>query len=268
MSRIVLTGTSSGIGRHLAEHLAAKGHECWGLARSTQRAVFPTSVCDVSDWAQLEQARAEVTFPRVDALICAAAIQGAVGPAMAAEPRAWSETVRVNLDGTYFAIRAFWEALRAGPGRAKIICFSGGGATKARPNFSAYAAAKTGVVRLVETLAAEWTGWPVDINAIAPGAISTAMTRETVRLGPERAGREEFAAAQRQLAEGGQSLEKVTGLIEFLLSEKSDGITGRLLSAQWDDWANLAARSDALAKSELYQLRRILPKEWSAALPK
>ena len=261
--RIVITGTSSGIGRHVAEELAAKGHEIWGLARSVQKAAFPTSVCDVADWAQVESAREAVAqaWPQVDALICAAAIQGAVGPAMSADPRLWSGTVRVNLDGTFFTIRAFWDLLRASNRRAKVICFSGGGATKARANFSAYAASKTGVVRLVENLAAEWNGLAVDINAIAPGAINTAMTRETVQLGPERAGREEFAAAQCQLESGGQPMAKAQGLVEFLLSEKSDGISGRLLSAQWDDWAGLGALAAALAASEIYQLRRILPEE-------
>jgi len=264
--RIVITGTSSGIGRHLAERLFVQGHEVWGLARSAQQAEFATSVCDVADWSQVEKVRATVAaaWPQADALICAAAAQGAVGPAMQADPRAWSDTVRVNLDGTFFAVRAFWDLLGAGARRAKIICFSGGGATKARANFSAYAASKTGVVRLVENLAAEWAGLPVDINVIAPGAITTAMTRETVRLGPERAGRAEFDAAQRQIESGGQPIEKALGLVEFLLSEKSDGITGRLLSAQWDDWAALGTHAAELSAGEIFQLRRILPAERGA----
>ncbi len=264
--RILISGSSSGIGRHLAEQLTADGHEVWGLARSAQNAAFVTSVCDVSDWTQVKQARAalEQRWPSIDAVICAAAIQGAIGPAMQADPLAWSDTVRVDLDGTYFVIRAFWKLLRRSPRRAKVICFSGGGATKGRTNFSAYAAAKTGVVRLVETLAAEWRDLPVDINAIAPGAINTAMTRETVRLGPALAGTAEFASAQRQLEVGGQSIEKVAGLVEFLLAEVSNGISGRLLSAQWDDWKNLPARAAMLADGEIYQLRRILPEERGA----
>jgi NAD(P)-dependent dehydrogenase (short-subunit alcohol dehydrogenase family) len=266
--RIVITGTSSGIGQHLAQQFAAQAHEVWGLARSPQTAAFATSACDVGQWTQVELARVAVAgrWPHIDALICAAAIQGAIGPTMDADPRAWSQTVRTNLDGTFYTIRAFWPLLRANGKRAKIVCFSGGGATKARPNFSAYAASKTGVVRLVENLAVEWTGLPVDINAVAPGAINTAMTQETARLGPERAGRGEYEAAQRQLAEGGQSIEKVRGLVEFLLSEKSDGISGRLLSAQWDDWANLPVHAAALAAGEIYQLRRILPEDRGAKL--
>jgi nucleoside-diphosphate-sugar epimerase len=55
--RIVITGTSSGIGRHLAGQLAAQGHEIWGLARSVQDAPYATSVCDVANWEQVEKAR-------------------------------------------------------------------------------------------------------------------------------------------------------------------------------------------------------------------
>jgi 3-oxoacyl-[acyl-carrier protein] reductase len=261
--RIVITGTSSGIGQYLAERLTAEGHEVHGLARSLQKAPYATSECDVSDWAQIERVRdvLAATWPHLDALICGSAIQGAIGPAMSADPRVWTQTIRTNLDGTYFTIRAFWPLLRSAPQRAKIICFSGGGATQARPNFSAYAASKTGVVRLVENLAAEWVGLPVDINAIAPGAINTAMTEETVRSGPDVVGQAEYESAKRRLAEGGQSIEKAAGLIEFLLSEKSDGITGRMLAAQWDEWASLPAHAATLAPSEIYQLRRITPEE-------
>ena len=261
--RIVITGTSSGIGQYLAQQLAAQGHEIMGLARSPQKAVFASTQCDVSDWTQVERAHATVAaqWPHADALICAAAIQGAIGPAMSADPQQWSQTVRTNLDGTYFTIRAFWPLLQAAPRRAKIVCFSGGGATQARSNFSAYAASKTGVIRLVENLAAEWAGLPVDINALAPGAINTAMTEETVRLGPEVVGQVEFESAQHRLAEGGQSIEKAGSLVKYLLSEKSDGITGRLLAAQWDDWARLDTHAAALAKSDIYQLRRIVPQE-------
>jgi 3-oxoacyl-[acyl-carrier protein] reductase len=264
--RIVISGTSSGIGRHLAEQLTASAHEVWGLARTAQSAAFATSVCDVADWTQVERVRAAIgqRWAGVDAVICAAAIQGAVGLAMHADPRAWSDTVRVDLDGTYFVIRAFWDLLRRSERRGKVICFSGGGATKARPNFSAYAAAKTGVVRLVETLAQEWRDLPVDINVVAPGAINTAMTSETVRQGPAVVGAPEFAMAQRQLETGGQSIDKACGLVEFLLAEASDGISGRLLSAQWDDWDNLPARAAMLADSDIYQLRRILPEERGA----
>ena len=204
--------------------------------------------------------RLALPWTEVDAVICAAAIQGEIGPAMSVDPERWSATVRTNLDGTYFLIRALWAQLASESRRAKVICFSGGGATKARPNFSAYAASKTAVVRLVETLAVECAG--LDINAIAPGAINTRMTEQTALsagAGPEA------EAAQRQLTAGGQPIEKVFELVKWLLSAESDGITGRLLSAQWDDWQSLGAHRTNLAASEIFQLRRILPAERGAA---
>jgi NAD(P)-dependent dehydrogenase (short-subunit alcohol dehydrogenase family) len=266
---LLLTGSSTGIGRALTLHLLAKGHAVWGLARSDQadfakaHAAFRFSRCDVGDWPQVERAAAAVAavWPHVDAVIACAGVQGEVGPALAVDPLKWSATVRANLDGTYYALRAFQPLLARAPRRAKAVCFSGGGATKPRVNFSAYGVAKTGIVRLVETIAEETRGQPFDINAIAPGAINTRLTDEVIALGPTVAGAAEYAAAVKQKAAGGAPLDRALGLVEFLLSEKSDGISGRLLAAPWDPWATLDAHAADLAASDIYTLRRIVPEE-------
>jgi 3-oxoacyl-[acyl-carrier protein] reductase len=117
------------------------------------------------------------------------------------------------------------------------------------------------VVRLVETVADEERGTALDINAVAPGAINTRLTEEVLALGPEVVGAAEFAAAQKQKATGGASLEKAIGLVEWLLSPASDGISGRLLSAPWDPWATLDKHVAELAGSDIYMLRRIVPEE-------
>jgi NAD(P)-dependent dehydrogenase (short-subunit alcohol dehydrogenase family) len=256
---LVITGTSSGIGQALAQHFVAAGHNVWGLARRSQPAVerFHTGVCDVSDWRAVERAAVTVAgqWPHVDGLVCCAGTQGAIGPAMAVAPNDWATTVHANLAGTFFTVRAFFAALQRCPRRAKVVCFSGGGATAARENFSAYGVAKTGIVRLVETLAVEWRDRSLDINVVAPGAINTAMTEQILRA--SAAGEKEATAAQKQLETGGQSLDKVIGLVEFLLSSESDTLSGKLLSAQWDDWKSFAARRAELMKSDIYTLRRI-----------
>ena len=267
---LVLTGSSTGIGRALAERLLSRGHHVWGLARSDQADLaaqhagrFRFSRGDIAQWPDLERTAAEVatTWPHVDALITAAGAQGEVGRALTAHPTRWSETVRANLDGTFFSIRAFAKLLSAAPRRAKIVCFSGGGATKPRARFSAYGVAKTGVVRLVETIAEEERDQPLDINAIAPGAINTRLTEEVLNLGPAVVGATEFAAAQKQKASGGGSLEKALGLVEWLISPASDGISGRLLAAPWDPWPTLGDHASAIAPSDVYTLRRIVPEE-------
>ncbi len=267
---IVVTGSSTGIGRALSERLLAHGHHVWGLARSdqadfanTHSGRFFSSRCDVANWPDVEHSSADVAraWSQVDALVTCAGVQGEVGRAVNADPQRWTQTVRANLDGTFYAIRAFDALLGRAARRAKIVCFSGGGATKPRARFSAYGVAKTAVVRLVETIAEEERGRPLDINAVAPGAINTRLTDEVLALGPSVVGAAEFAAAQKQKATGGASLDKALGLVEWLLSPASDGVSGRLLSAPWDPWPSLAEHATELAATDIFTLRRIVPEE-------
>jgi len=268
---LVITGSSSGIGRALALHLLSGGHQVWGIARSEQGAHdrFRASRCDVAAWPEVERVAGEIAaaWPYVDGLVTCAGIQGELGPAVTANPERWSATVRANLDGTYYSLRAFHAQLARAPRRAKVVCLSGGGATKARANFSAYAAAKTGVVRLVETIAEELRDQPIDVNAIAPGAINTRLTDEVIALGAAVVGAAEYQAALKQKAAGGGSLARAIGLVEWLLSPASDGISGRLLAAPWDPWATLGHQAAKLAETDIYTLRRISPEdrglEWS-----
>jgi len=267
---VVVTGSSTGIGRALADRLLVRGHQVWGLARSDQADFaaqnvgrFHFSRCDVSNWLEVEQATREVAqaWSHVDGLIACAGLQGEVGRALSADPTRWAKTVRANLEGTFYAVRGFDEHLARTRARAKVICFSGGGATKPRVRFSAYGVAKTGIVRLVENIAEEERDRAYDINAIAPGAINTRLTDEVIALGPKVVGEAEFAAAEKQKASGGASLEKTLRLVEWLLSSASDGISGRLLAAQWDPWPTLAPHAHELAGTDIYTLRRIIPGE-------
>ncbi len=268
--KVVVTGSSTGIGRALVLRLISEGHTVWGLARSdqsdlvaSQAGAFQSSRCDVGLWADVERAASEVSaaWKSIDALVCCAGSQGEVGPAVRANPGRWSATVTANLDGTFYSIRGFHGLLIRAQRRAKIVCFSGGGATKSRPNFSAYGVSKAAIVRLVETIADEERDAPLDINAIAPGAIATRLTDEVIALGPDIAGAAEFESALKQKGGGGASLERALDLVEWLMSPKSDGITGKLLSAPWDPWQALGQHVTALARSDVYTLRRIVPED-------
>jgi len=268
---LVLTGSSSGIGRALAARLLARGHHVGGLARSDQSDFaaqharnFRAARCDVANWPDVARAAAEIAaaWPHVDGLITCAGLQGEIGRAVTADPANWSATVRANLDGTFFALRAFDAQLARAPRRAKIVCFSGGGATKPRANFSAYGVAKTAIVRLVETVAEEEKARALDINALAPGAINTRLTDEVLALGAGVVGAAEFAAAQKQKSSGETApLEKALDCVEWLLSPASDGISGRLISAPWDPWPTLGAHTAELAATDIFALRRITPGE-------
>lgn len=239
---IVITGSSFGIGRAITQHLLDNGHCVIGIARSPQWDIstkydgqFRFHTLDVSDFAQVSRAAKFMpsTWNAVDALICCAGVQKAAGRTIEVSPAEWTETLRTNLDGTFFAIREFLPQM-ARSRRPKIVCFSGGGATKVRSRFAAYSASKMGVVRLVETIAAEEP--QLDINAVAPGRINTRLVDELLALGPGVIGGDEFFASQQQKSDGGASLQKVIDLVDWLISPASDMTSGKLIAAQWDTW--------------------------------
>src|SRR5262249_31777269 len=141
----------------------------------------------------------------------------------------------------------------------KIVQLSGGGATNPLPRVSAYAASKAAIVRFAESLALEVKGEGIDVNAIAPGALNTRMMSELLAAGPSVVGPVFFDRMKRIAEEGGTPLETGAALAVFLGSAASDGITGKLLSAVWDPWANLPAHRTDLDASDVYTLRRITP---------
>ena len=268
--RIIVTGSSRGIGRALTGRLLARGHQVWGLARSDQSdfaarhpGAFFATPCDVSDYAQVAAAARAIgaEWPGIDGLVTCAGQHGGVGRTTALDPRQWGIAGRVNLDGTFHAIHAFYPALCRAPRRAKIVCFSGGGSTKSRPHFSSYGAAKSGVVRLVETIAEEERATALDINVIAPGAMNTAMLEEIRTLGPAIAGDADYQAALKLKNQDPAVLERTLDCLEWMLSPACDGISGRLISAPWDPWKTLATHREELARSDIYTLRRIVPED-------
>src|SRR5690606_11210471 len=127
-------------------------------------------------------------------LVNNAAIQGPIGPLESNDPQQWIDTIHTNLIGPAMLCRAVLPGMKRS-GYGKIINLSGGGATSPRANVSAYAAAKTGLVRLTETLAEEVKPARIDINAIAPGAMNTRLLDEILAAGRERVGDGEYERA-------------------------------------------------------------------------
>ena len=187
----------------------------------------------------------------VQVLVCAAAIQGPIGPFVDTVPKSWSEIVRTNLCGVMNACRAVLPHMierRSG----KIIVISGGGAAHARPNFSAYAASKAAVVRLVETLAEEVRDQNIQVNCMAPGGTYTSMTDEIIDAG-EAAGQKEIEDAQNVRLTGGVTPAKQVELALFLASDRSNHISGKLIHVN-DDWKKM---ENANMNPEAFTLRRV-----------
>ncbi len=263
---VLITGAGRGVGKRLALGFAQAGARVGLLARSPGELDLAKMEieqaggsalrlrADVRDLEELSAAadRMCVVFGSVDVLVAAAGVQGPVGPLLTTKPKAWSETLEINLIGTMNSCRAVLPGMiqrRSG----KIILIAGGGSSKARPNFTAYAASKAAVVRFAECLAAEVLDDNVQVNSISPGGAYTHMTDEILHAGEERAGEREIADAEQVRLTGGVAAEKQIQLALFLASERSNHISGKLLHVQ-DDWKRFEREN---MKAELFTLRRV-----------
>jgi NAD(P)-dependent dehydrogenase (short-subunit alcohol dehydrogenase family) len=274
---VLVTGASQGLGRKIAEefvregaHVAicardgklieSTGKELERLASADQRILAGT--CDVSLAKQVETLFDEIErrLGVVDVLVNNAGVCGPKGASDTVDFADWCRAIEINLFGTFLPSRLAIRHMKQ-KGRGKIINLSGGGATSPMPRISAYAASKAAVVRLTETLAEEWREFSIDVNAVAPGALNTRFLDEILEAGPDAVGEALFEKALKQRDSGGVPLEKAARLCAFLASSESDGITGKLISAQWDPWENLHKFREQLAQSDIYTLRRIVPED-------
>ena len=263
---ILITGAGRGIGKRLALGMASRGAKVGLLARSRGEldlaqleieqagGIAMRLRADVRDADQVSAAvdRMRVHWGSVDILICAAGIQGPIGRLIDVSPKAWWDTLETNLHGVMLATRAVLPemiARRSG----KIIALSGGGSLTPRPNFSAYSASKTALVRLIETLAAEVAEHNVQINCLAPGGAYTSMTDEILAAG-DRAGWKEIEDAKQVRMTGGANPEKQIQLALFLASERSNHISGKIVHVN-DEWRKL---EQGQVNQELYTLRRVV----------
>jgi NAD(P)-dependent dehydrogenase (short-subunit alcohol dehydrogenase family) len=275
----VVTGGSQGIGKAIAGAYLREGARVLIAARDVtvldrtvnelrqQGGEVEAASLDVSDPFAVRRTleQAEKTFGKLDVLVNCAGIYGPIGPAAELDLEAWRKTIEINLLGVLYCVQAVLPGMiqrRAG----KIINLSGGGATAPLPRFSAYGASKAAVVRLTETLAREVEEFNIQINAIAPGAVNTRLLDEVLAAG-DLAGSGFIARAREQKKQGGVPPERAAELAVFLASDQSNGLTGRLLSAVYDDWTHIPERLEEIRATDVYTLRRIDEKMAAALYP-
>jgi len=196
----------------------------------------------------------------IDILVNNAGVYGPKGLIENIDAVEWTKAIEINLFGVFYACKYILPHMKKNK-FGKIINLSGGGATNPLPRISAYASSKAAVVRLTETLAEEYSGYGIDINAIAPGALNTRLLEEALEAGPEIVGEPFYEKALKQKEAGGVPLEKGASLCAYLASSESNGITGKLISAVWDPWEELGCHIEDLKNTDIYTLRRIVPQD-------
>lgn len=251
-TKALVTGASRGLGLAIVENFKLNGAAVVG---SSTTGINNTIISDVSNSMNMKNLvlHATTIMGDLNTLVCNAGIYGPIGPSEDNNWNEWKSAIEVNLYGVVTACRYVVPELKR-KRSGKIIILSGGGATKAMPNFSAYAASKAAVVRYAETLAEELRDYNIQVNCVAPGSMNTDFMENAIAAGPDKTGKAFYDRMVKQKKDGGDSIETAAELVAFLASDKSNHITGKLISAVWDDWKTFDGK---ILEPDMYTLRRI-----------
>lgn len=273
----LVTGANQGFGLEVARSYLSAGADLMLCARNREllenaRAGLASSAgtgqriltmaADVSNEQQV-RSLVDTTIAELGGLHILVNNAGVYGPKGQIEDvdwNAWKQAIEINVYGSVLMCKTVLPHFKA-QSYGKIIQLSGGGATSPMPRISAYAVSKAAIVRFAETLAEEVRGTGIDVNSIAPGALNTRMLDEVLEAGPAKVGRDFYERAVKQKETGGVPLRRGAELAVFLASSASDGITGKLVSAVWDDWEHWPEHLEKLSSSDVYTLRRIVGRD-------
>lgn len=256
MRSVVVTGAGRGIGRAIAERLAADGWAVvgveWDAVSAAELRAVPGVVdvlaADASDRAVLAEAAARATAhaPLGGWVSNAAVIR--LGNLHDPVPAEVEETIRVNLMGPYWgasqAVRTFLD--QRSPGA--IVTISSIHARSAFSGFAAYDVAKGGISALTRYLAVEYGPFGIRANAIEPGGIRTAMNAAAIAGAPDPVRSARDNAALHPLGRMGEPRE-IAAVTAFLLSDEASFVSGESIAVDgastarcwpWDPAPDLA----------------------------
>jgi 3-oxoacyl-[acyl-carrier protein] reductase len=231
----LITGASRGIGRATALALAHAGYDVVAAARSMQgasealdelRAANPTASAvnlDLASPESIKEAIGRVVKEkgRVDVLVNNAGITRD-GLAVRMKAADWDAVLRTNLDGSFLCI----QQVLAGMMRnrwGRIVNITSVVGQAGSPGQVNYAASKAGLIGLTKSLAQEVASRNITVNAVAPGYVSTDMTKDL----PEEL--KQTIMAKIPLARMGTP-EDIAAAVKFLASDEASYITGQVLA--------------------------------------
>ena len=261
----IVTGGGRGLGRSMAQRLAADGMTVAVAARSAAQLAETVDLIaaqggraqafplDVTDQVAVEQMVAviEHDLGAVELLVNNAAIITPLGPVWEVDPDAWWQAQAINVRGPFLCARAVLPRMIARR-RGRIINVASGAGLQATPYGSAYVTSKTALIRLSETMALETREFGIAVFAIDPGLVRTAMSEY---LAYSEAGQQWIPLFARGFEDGRDvPPEHAAELVRGLNSGKADVLSGTFLRVT-DDLDALIDRAESIQTDNQYRLR-------------
>lgn len=235
----IVTGSSSGIGKAIAEELAVAGANVVTNSRSEERAEHAAAeieraggtavgvAADVTDHDSVATLVDEAVdeFGRIDIMVNNAGTN-VRGPAESFDPADWQHVINVDLSGVFYGAQAAARQMIEQGDGGHIVNISSIMGEVGLHERAAYSAAKGGVNNLTRTLAVEWAEHSIHVNALAPGYIRTEMTDEALA----EVGFTDANVRHRTPLERWGSPEEMATCVRFLV-EGDHFVTGEVLHA-------------------------------------
>jgi 3-oxoacyl-[acyl-carrier protein] reductase len=224
---LVITGTSRGIGRALAERYLARGYLVAGCSRAAIDLDAPGYRHTIVDLSDEDQVRAWIRTlyrdcGRIDGLIASAALAPAAMMSTMTPGSMIDSVLRTNVAGTFFVCREVSKTmLRQRSG--KIITFASMAVSVIESGTAIYAASKSAVVTMTKVMARELAPAGITCNIIAPSMVETDALEA---LGPVVRER----ISQRLAIPRALDMNDIGNAVDFFLSDASSAVTGQLLN--------------------------------------
>jgi 2-keto-3-deoxy-L-fuconate dehydrogenase len=229
----VVTAAGQGIGRAIAERLAAEG----AVVHASDINAGPLASLEVAGRTALDATdlgavtRYFAGFARVDVLVHAVGFvhQGTIEEC---GPEDWRRSMAITLDSAYHVLGQAIPKMKA-HGGSIITIASVASSVKGFPRRAAYGAAKGGVIGLTKAVAADYLGHRIRANAICPGTVDSPSLRSRIEELAEKTGSREAALKffiDRQPAGRFGTPDEIAALAAFLASDDSVFMTGQSIN--------------------------------------